>query len=152
MIYFLVIDEKTLLVVLPDSCLLLLMLWHPHISFDHELDYFCDILLGFVTLSMEGAFYLRGCKFFHSVYDISLLTYFSPLFHQNPLSSVMTLSWKQKEYHFLIYWNYSFFHYFKINIIKLSLCVIIAHFFPNSKDNENSDLILQKFHYIFNKS
>ena len=152
MIYFLVIDEKTLLVVLPDSCLLLLMLWHPHISFDHELDYFCDILLGFVTLSMEGAFYLRGCKFFHSVYDISLLTYFSPLFHQNPLSSVMTLSWKQKENHLLIYWNCSFFHYFKINIIKLSLCVIIAHFFSEFQRQWKQWLDIAQISLCFNKS
>ena len=98
--YFLAI---ALLVVLPDSCLLLQMLWHTHISFDDELDYFCDILLWLVTLSMVGAFYLQGCHFFHFVYDISLLTYFSPLFHQNPLSSVMTLSWKQKEYYLLTY-------------------------------------------------
>ena len=127
--YFLSIDEKALLIVLPNSCLLLLMLWHPRISFDHELDYFCDILLGLVTLSMVGAFYLQGFHFFHFVYDICRLTYFSPLFHLNPLSSAMALSWKQKEYYLLTYWNYAFIHYFKINIIKLSLYVIIAHFF-----------------------
>ena len=50
-------------------------------------------------------------------------------FSPNSLLSVMALSWTQKEYHLLIYWNYSFIHYSKVNAIKVSLYVIMPHIF-----------------------